>query len=124
VILGRPRACVNLCGTTVEWGIDRQRRVGLIETTSREAHVCPRRLLGCSITCACGRRVHTYAHGYVEDAATGLPHQCTPVQTTGARAAPSREGTSVGAPSRPPTGATPPAPEPPRRSLNDALGVG
>lgn len=121
MILGRPRACANLCGATVEWGIDRQRRVGIIETRSREAHVCPKAQVGAYILCTCGRRIHTYRHGYVEDAATGLPHDC---QTSGARAVLPREGPAAGPLSRPPPAGTPPAPTPPRRSLNDALGVG
>jgi len=120
VILGRPRACANLCGATVEWGVDRHRNVGLIETKSREVHLCPKAQIGAYILCTCGRRIHTYRHGFVEDAATGLPHDC---KTSGARAVLPREGPGTGF-SRPPPVATPPAPEPPRRSLNDALGVG
>lgn len=118
--LNEPRPCVNLCGATVEWSFDRHRRVGLIESSSRAAHVCPRGLTGAHLNCACGRRIHTYRHGYVEDAETGLPHECY-----GARqAAPPRARTEVTPP--PPASArtTQSAPEPPRRSLNDALGVG
>lgn len=124
MILNTPRPCVNGCGATVEWAFDRRRRVGLIESASREAHICPRRLTGAYIACACGAPIHTYADGAVEDARTKLPHECRPGETTGARAAPSSEGTAGATrATRAPSVTTPPAPEPPRRSLNDALGV-
>lgn len=105
-----PRPCVGGCGTLIEWGLDAERRVGLIESNSREAHLCPKRLTGAYIECACGAIVHHYADGAVEDARSRLPHECR-------RAATPAATNRVAAPPLP-------APEPPRRSLNDALGVG
>lgn len=125
MILNTPRPCVNGCGAVVEWAFDRRRRVGLIESSSREAHVCPKRLTGAFVECACRATVHLYADGSVEDAHTRTPHACKPGRTTGAPAAPLREGQRSASPP-PAAAATPPAPEPPptpRQTLAEQLGL-
>jgi hypothetical protein len=98
VIVNAPRPCAGGCGVLVEWAIDRHRRVGLVECASRRAHLCPHRLLGAYVQCACGAVVHRYADGAVEDARAKLPHSCTPAGTPPPAAPP---------PDRQPTGARP-----------------
>lgn len=115
MILNEPRQCARGCGCVVEWSVDANRRVGLVEADSRALHVCPRRQLGAYIRCACGGQIHTYADGRVISALTGQPHVCPKV----------RELAAVVAATAPaPAPVTEQPPDPPRRSLNDALGVG
>lgn len=96
--LGVARPCVNGCGVVVEYGLDRDHRVILVESQSRAAHVCARRLLAAWVECRCGARICTYADGRVEEWPTRQAHLC-PGIWAGWRAT---EDPPAVAPARPP----------------------